>query len=43
MFAKEKAVFDCLILNYNSPLKPMFMKGTVQLFQTGVMNYLKAS
>jgi hypothetical protein len=40
---KRSTCFDffSLIFNYNSPLKPMFMKGTLELFQTGVMNYLK--
>ena len=37
VFAKERPKFDSLILNYNSPLKPMFLKGTIQLIQTGVV------
>jgi hypothetical protein len=36
IFAKERPKFDSLILNYNSPLKPMFLKGTIQLIQTGI-------
>jgi len=36
IFAKERSKFDSLILNYNSLLKPMFLKGTIQLIQTGL-------
>lgn len=41
VFGREAAAtFDCLVLSRNSPLKPMFTRGVLQLFQTGVMNYL---
>ena len=41
VFGKERPKFDSLIFNHNSPLKPMFVQGTQQLIETGVMNYLR--
>ena len=41
VFGKERPKFDSLIFNHNSPLKPMFVRGTQHLIQTGVMNYLR--
>ena len=41
VFGKERPTVDSLILNHNSPFKPMMVKGTQQLIQSGVMNHLR--